>query len=96
MIPGPAWTVDIILATVGSVFALALLVFYSRLARERTSRFTLGLAVFSLVFLVQNLAAAIFYFRLASTYSTDVAFPLMALHAMELVGMGAMVWLASQ
>ena len=96
MIPGPMWMVDIILATIGSMFALALFVFYSRLARERTSRFTLGLAVFSLVFLIQNLAAALFYFRFASTYSADVALPLMALHTMELVGMGAMLWLASQ
>lgn len=88
--------VDIIIATVGGIAALALLVFYSRLARERTSRFTLGLALISLVFFVQNFAAVFVYFRLASAYSADVALPIMALHSMELVGIGVLVWVARQ
>lgn len=96
MFPGPVWTVDIIIASVGAIAALVLLVFYFRLARERTSRFTLGLAVISLVFFVQNIAAMLVYFDLASTYSADVALPIMAIHAMELVGIGAMVWMARQ
>ena len=90
------WTVDIILAAVGAIAALALFVFYLRLARERTSRFTIGLAIFSLVFIAQNIAAVLLYFGLASTYSADVALPLLALHSMELVGIGAMVWIARQ
>lgn len=96
MFPGPAWTVDIVLATAGAVGALLLLVFYTRLARERKSRFTLGLALFSLVFFVQNLAAGLIYLGLASNFSADVALPLMALHSMELVGIGAMVWMVRQ
>lgn len=96
MFPGPVWTVDITLAAVGSAAALVLVVFYFRLARERKSRFTLGLAIFSLIFLVQNLAAIFVYYALASTYSVEVALPMMALHSMELVGIGAMVWMARQ
>ena len=96
MFPGPAWTVDIVIATVTAVAALVLLIFYSKLARERTSRFTLGLAFISLVFFVQNIAAVLVYFRLASTYTADVALPIMAIHSMELVGIGAMVWMARQ
>ncbi len=96
MFPGPVWSVDIIIAAVGAVAALVLLVFYSRLAKERTSRFTLGLAFISLVFFVQKIAAALVYFRLAATYSADVALPIMAIHSMELAGIGAMVWMAKQ
>lgn len=96
MFPGPVWTVDIVIASVAAIAALALLIFYSRLARERTSRFTLGLAFISLVFLVQNIAAVLVYFRLASAYTADVALPIMAIHSMELVGIGAMVWMARQ
>ena len=96
MFPGPVWTIDITLAAVGSVAALALLVFYSRLARERRSRFTIGLAIFSLVFFVQNLAAVLVYFRLAPTYSAEVALPIMVIHSMELVGIGTIVWMARQ
>ena len=96
MLPGPAWTVDIVIAAVGATAALALLVFYSRLARERTSRFTLGLAFISLVFFVQNIAAAFVYLGLAATYSAGVAIPIMAIHSMELAGLGAMVWMARQ
>ena len=96
MFPGPLWTVDIILAAVGAMAALVLLAFYSKLAMERRSRFTLGLAVFSLIFSLQNLAAVFIYLRLASAYSAEVAIPLMALHSMELVGIGAMVWMARQ
>ena len=96
MYPGPVWTVDIIIAAVGAVGALTLLVFYSRLARERASRFTLGLAVISLVFFIQNVAASLVYFGLAATYSADVALPIMAIHLMELVAIGAMVWMARQ
>lgn len=96
MFPGPVWTVDIVLATAGAVGALLLLVFYSKLAKERRSRFTLGLALFSLVFFVQNLAAVLVYYGLASSFSAQVALPLMALHSMELVGIGAMVWMVRQ
>ena len=96
MFPGPVWTVDIILASVGAIAALVLLAFYLRLSIERRSRFTIGLAIFSLVFLVQNLAAAFVYFTLAPTYSADVALPIMAIHSMELVGIGTMVWMARQ
>jgi hypothetical protein len=84
------------LATAGAAGALLLLVFYSRLARESRSRFTLGLVIFSLVFFVQNVTAALVYFGLASSYSAQVALPLMALHSMELVGMAVMVWMARQ
>lgn len=90
------WTMDIVLAAVGATAALTLFAFYLRLARERTSRFTLGLAIFSLVFFVQNIAAVLVYFGLASTYSAEVALPIMALHSMELLGIGAMVWVARQ
>lgn len=90
------WTVDIILAAVGGIAALALFVFYIRLASERKSRFTIGLAIFSLVFVAQNIAAVLLYFGLAATYSADVALPLMALHSMELIGIGSMVWIAKQ
>lgn len=96
MFPGPVWTIDIVLAAVGSVAALVLVIFYSRLARERKSRFTIGLAIFSVIFFVQNLAALFVYYVLASTYSVEVALPMMALHSMELVGIGAMVWMARQ
>ena len=96
MFPGPVWTVDIILAAIGTAAALVLVVFYSRLARERRSRFTLALAVFSFVFFIQNLAAVFVYYVLASTYSVEVALPMLALHSMELVGIGAMVWMARQ
>lgn len=96
MFPGLVWTVDIILAGIGAIAALVLLVFYSRLARERMSRFTLALAIFSVVFFVQNIAAVFVYYELALTYSIDVALPMMALHLMELAGIGAMVWMARQ
>lgn len=96
MFPGPVWTADIVVAVVGAAAALALFIFYSRLARERTSRFTIGLAAIALVFFVQNVAAAFVYLRLASTYSADVALPVLAIHSMELAGIGAMVWMAGQ
>lgn len=96
MFPGPAWTVDILLASAGAVAALLLLAFYARVVMQRRSRLALGLAIFSLVFLVQNIAAVVVYFGLAAAYSADVALPIMALHAMELVGVGAMVWVVRQ
>lgn len=93
---GTVWTIDVILAAASGIAALALLIFYSRLAKERRSRFTLGLAAFSLIFFVQSLVAVVVYLRFASVYTTDVALPIMALHSMELVGIGAMLWMARQ
>ena len=90
------WTVDVFVA-LASVLVLGWLFgFYYRRVKEVKSRFTVGLAIFCLIFLAQNLVAVMIYFRLAEAYSIDVALPLLALNILGLIGFMILTWVVRQ
>jgi len=93
---GTLWEIDIALSVVGTLFALLLLGFYVRRSKEIRSRFTLGLAAFSGILLVQNLLSVFVYAYLAQRYSADVAIPLMGTSFLELAALIILAWLINQ
>ncbi|MDG6954865.1 MAG: hypothetical protein JRN33_07810 [Nitrososphaerota archaeon] len=86
------WTIDIVVAVASAVLMFWAVIFYYRRARTLTSSFSVGLTLFTVIFLVQNLLAVFFYFQLAQTYSADVALPMLALNGLGLAAFATLVW----
>lgn len=87
------WTVDVVVAVASAVLMLWALAFYYGRARRVPSVFSVGLTIFTVIFLVQNLLAIVFYFQLAQTYSADVALPMLTLNGLGLAAFATLVWI---
>ncbi|MDG6964964.1 MAG: hypothetical protein JRN54_09350 [Nitrososphaerota archaeon] len=87
------WTVDIVVAVASAVLMVWALSFYYGRARRVRSAFSVGLTVFVLIFVIQNVMAVFFYFQLAQTYSADVALPMLALNGLGLAAFVTLVWI---
>jgi hypothetical protein len=86
------WTLDILVAAASAALMLWAFSFYYERARRITSGFSVGLAIFAGLFLVQNLAAVFFYYELAMKYSADVALPLLTINGLSLGAFATLVW----
>ncbi len=87
------WTVDIVVAFVSAILMLWACAFYYRKARKMASSFSIGLTLFTVLFVVQNVLAVVFYFRLAENHAADVAFPMLTLNALGLGAFATLVWI---
>lgn len=90
------WALDIAIAVATSAILIWIFAFYYRRVKEMRTTFTLGLAVFSLIFLMQNLLSIPIYYILAGAYSSDIAMPFLALESLELLGFIALSWVIRQ
>ena len=88
------WMIDIGLAAASVAALLGLLSVYVTNYRQLRSPFSLGLVLFASLFLVENLAAVFFYVTMAETEGANVAIPMLALNAAELVGFGALLYVS--
>ncbi len=80
-------------ASVSSVLLLALLFVYLRNHRQLRSPFTLGLILFAVLFLVQNLGSVYFYYLMNEWHEgPGMAIPMFALDAAELIGFAALFY----
>lgn len=86
------WTIDIVVAVVSAILMLWAFAFYYGKARKMTSSFSVGLTLFTVIFLLQNLVAVFFYFQLAQNYSADVALPMLTLNGLGLAAFATLVW----
>ena len=91
---GMFWMIDIGLAAASVAALLGLLSVYVTNYRQLRSPFSLGLVLFASLFLVENLAAVFFYVTMAETEGANVAIPMLALNAAELVGFGALLYVS--
>ena len=90
------WFLDIMVAIATSGILLWIFVFYYRRLSQLRTAFTIGLAVFSFIFLLQNLLSIPIYYELARAYSDTVALPFLALESLELLGFVALSWVVKQ
>ncbi|MDG6974438.1 MAG: hypothetical protein JRM95_06365, partial [Nitrososphaerota archaeon] len=63
MPPFSIWTIDIVVAVASAVLMLWAFAFYYGRAKSVASSFSVGLTLFTAIFLVQNLLAVFFYFQ---------------------------------
>jgi hypothetical protein len=81
---------------VTSGILLWVFLFYYRRVKEMRTTFTIGLSVFSFIFLLQNVLSIPIYYELSRAYSNDIALPFLALEALELLGFVALSWVVRQ
>ena len=86
------WTIDIVVAVASAILMLWAFAFYYGRAKSVASSFSVGLTLFTAIFLVQNLLVVFFYFQLAQNYSADVALPMLTLNGLGLAAFATLIW----
>jgi len=88
---GLFWTVNIIVAAASAALLAGLVYVYARNVRQIRSPFTVGLLVFGVLFLVQNLVAIAVYTMMNDAgMGPAVAVPMLVLNGAEFVGFAAL------
>jgi len=91
------WIANMVVSAINIVVLCGLLVVYARNFRAIKSQFSVGLVLFALLFLVQNIAAIALYLSMAAAnYGVSVALPLLALNMAELSGFAVLFWISWQ
>ncbi len=91
------WIVNMVVSAVSIIVLAGLLLVYANNFRSIKSGFSVGLVLFSILFLVQNIAAIALYLSMAtSNYGLTVALPMLALNIAELSGFGVLFWISWQ
>jgi hypothetical protein len=90
------WFLDIAVAIATSAILIWIFVFYYRRVKELRTTFTLGLSVFSFIFLLQNVLSIPIYYELSRAYANSIALPFLALESLELLAFIALSWVVRQ
>lgn len=91
------WIVNMVISAVSIIVLAGLLLVYAHNFRTIKSSFSVGLVLFSILFLVQNIAAVALYMSMATqNYGLAVAMPMLALNIAELTGFGVLFWISWQ
>lgn len=85
------WEINIVLGGVGIALLLALLYVYARNLREIRTPFGLGLLVFALLFLLENVVSIITYFAWWGIHGADIALPMMYIRVAEVAAFGVLL-----
>jgi len=91
------WIVNMVVSAISIVVLSGLLLVYAKSFRSIKSTFSVGLVVFAVLFLVQNIAAIALYVSMAAAgYGLSVAMPMLALNVAELGGFAVLFWISWQ
>ena len=90
------WFLNIAIAVAISTILVWIFAFYYKRVQKMRTTFTIGLSVFSFIFLLQNLLSIPIYYDLAHAYGNDIALPFLALESLELLGFMALSWVVRQ
>ena len=91
------WIANMVVSAISIVVLSGLLLVYSVNFRQIKSTFSVGLVLFAVLFLVQNIAAIALYLSMAAAnYELSVAMPMLALNLSELTGFGVLFWISWQ
>ena len=91
------WIANMIMSAISIVVLSGLLLVYANSFRTVKSTFSVGLVLFALLFVLQNIAAIALYMSMAAAgYSLDVAMPMLALNLTQLIGFGVLFWISWQ
>ena len=85
-----------ILTLLSIVLLVALLVIYSKNMRSLRSSFTVGLFVFALLFLIQNVVSAYYYWTMMSYYAPEVEIQVFVLSLLQTAAFGLLLYITSR
>lgn len=91
MAMGMLWMLNIVFAGACVALLAILLYVYGKNATQIRSKFTIGLVVFAILFLVENVAGLWAYFTMSATSGAEVALPMLLLNAMETGALATLV-----
>ena len=90
---GTFWALNIAFAAISAALLVALLYIYGRNATQIKSKFTVGLVLFAVLFLVQNVAGMWIYLSMNNAgMKADVAVPMLLLNVTETGALVAITW----
>jgi len=87
-----------VVSAISIVVLAGLLIVYARNFRAIKSTFSVGLVLFAVLFLVQNIAAIALFLSMSTNanYGLAVAMPMLALNVAELSGFAVLFWISWQ
>ena len=89
------WIANMVVSSIGIVLLSGLLLVYAKNFREVRSTFSIGLVLFALLFLLQNVAAVALYLSMATqAYSVSIAATMLVLNLAELGGFAVLFWIS--
>ncbi len=92
MAMGMFWALNLVFAGACIVLLVLLLYVYGKNASQIPSKFTLGLLVFALLFLVENVAGIWAYLTMSATTGEEIAVPMLVLNAAEMGALATLVF----
>ncbi|MHB8585371.1 MAG: hypothetical protein ACYDDF_05990 [Thermoplasmatota archaeon] len=90
------WTGCMALSALCALALTALLLIYGRNLRRAPSRFGTGLFIFAGALWIESLGSIFVWWSLSAEYDADVAIPMMALRAIELVGVAILAFVSME
>ncbi len=92
---GTLWLLDILVGSVSVVFLSILLVIYGRNLRQLRSPFAVGLVLFALLFLVENVVGIVTYLQMdAHGIGSEAALPMLYLNVVEAAAFGVLLYIS--
>ncbi len=91
MAMGMLWILNVVFAGACVALLAVLLYVYGRNASQIRSKFTIGLVVFAVLFLVENVVGLWAYFTMSTVSGAEVALPMLVLNAMETGALATLV-----
>ena len=80
-----------ILTAISTILLLGLLYVYFKNLKQAKSKFTIGLFIFGLLFLLQNLASLYFYFTMMEYYVPQVTTHVFIFTLLQTIGFGILL-----
>ncbi len=91
MAMGMLWILNMAFAGACIALLAVLLYVYGRNATKFRSRFAIGLVLFAVLFLVENLVGLWAYVTMSATSGAEVALPMLVVNAMETGALATLV-----
>jgi hypothetical protein len=88
---GMFWALNIAFAGTCVVLLVVLLYIYGKNASQIHSKFTIGLVVFAILFLVENLAGIWAYATMSTSAGSEIAIPMLVLNVTEMGALATLV-----
>ena len=79
-------SITTVITTVSTIFLLGLLYVYSKNLKKIKSKFTIGLLIFALLFLIQNLISLYYYITMMKYYAPEVEVHVFILTLLQTIG----------
>ncbi len=83
--------VTIAITAISTIFLLGLLYVYYKNLRQAKSKFTIGLFLFAVLFLIQNLVSLYYYTTMMKYYTPEVEVHVFILNILQAIGFAVLL-----